>query len=221
MATVIFFMPYDPKHPKHQAAHVEYGAKGSITDSGSIGGKFKNLNSIHDQALKGNIAGEIWWDGSGHSTQLQARYAADTQIMIRGHGMAGWDTIEGGRGGERISWKDAANRLFCSGLNTNFMGSITCYCCHSAEATDETGSQISNGNPFAQNFANYMYHTLGYKNCRFFGYLGSIDSFAQVKDWKNTKDLDKDLYSRAKGGFELLGTAKQATVQFHPKTLTV
>ena len=212
MASVIYFMPYDPNKSSITMAHYEYKATGYTNpDTGDTVGMYKNLNSAHDQALLGNVAGGVWWDGSGHSTQLISTFPSDTKIMIRGHGMPGCDIIEGGRGGEKVDYKDAANRLFASGLNTNYSGSIICYCCHSAEsATDLNGYRVTNGKPFAENLANYMYGTLGYRSAKYYGYLGSIDSYA--KDG----DKGKTTYSRGPHGQGVLGTSDMATVQFHP-----
>lgn len=195
-------------------AQYEYKATGYTNpDNGATAGMYKNLHSAADQALLGNVAGGVWWDGSGHSTSLNGRFTAEDQIMIRGHGMPGCDIIEGGRGGEKVSWKEAANRLFSTNLSTSFAGTIVCYACHSAEsATDMDAYRVTNGKPFAQNFADYMYGTLGYRSCKYYGYLGAIDSYAKFDDKDAT--APKQMYSRA--GSKVLGTAAQAMVQFHP-----
>jgi hypothetical protein len=78
----------------------------------------------------------------------------DVQILIRGHGMPGFRSIEGGRGGERVTYQEVAARLKKSGLNKAFGGEIVCYCCHSAESGKlNTDPEIEDGQPFTKALA--------------------------------------------------------------------
>ncbi|WP_157496523.1 hypothetical protein [Hahella ganghwensis] len=132
--------------------------------------------------------------------------------MVRGHCHPGDDYIYGAKsGGEKVSFQQVANRIFCSNLPLSYKGKLICYNCHSGEP-----SKTSSSKPFAQKLANYMY-SLGYKSCQFFGYLGAMDSFAKPGP------MGKAIYSRASGDTSEapLGTAAMATVQFHPEVKTI
>ena len=197
MSNKIFYMPFDVSKPNILAAQFEYG--------NVPGGYNKNQIEIDREISKGNVSLEIWYDGK-KSPFLAGM--TDGQLYIRGHGMPGFRSIEGGRGGERVDYGTVIDRLIKSGLRKTFMGKIKCFNCHSAE-TGVIGSDPEvEGPPFARLIADEMY-TRGYKHCTFFGYLGAIDSYA--KD--GSAGIHK--YARAKGGVEM-ARASEARIQFTP-----
>lgn len=193
-----YFMPYDPASWKIMVAQREYAAVGLKTDSGAMGGMKKNAQSMANDLDQGIMSTAVWYS----TTADQLKFCADLkdQVWIRGHGMPGEDTIEGGRGGEKVDSATVAQRLKDSGLPKSFSGAVVCYNCHSGESGTK-------GEPFAKRVAKAL-RGLGYKNCKVFGFLGAIDSYA--KQGPNGKQI----YSRGKMQ-SVLGTMDQATVQFH------
>lgn len=171
MQNKIFFMPFDPKHPGYLSAQFEYGKMG--------GGFDKNQIQIDHELAKGHKAFSAWWSPKKKDPFVSSLNTG--QIYIRGHGMPGFKSIEGGRGGERVDYDEVVDRLIGAGLNKNFSGDIKCYNCHSAEHgdPDSTDPEAVGGIPFAQRVADELVGR-GYRGCRIFGYYGSIDSF--VKD---------------------------------------
>ncbi len=166
MTTKVYFMPFDPNNVRILAAQREYG---SIK-----GGEDKNQIQIDHDLLKGHVAKAVWWDPKKKDPFISSLNTG--QIYIRGHGMPGSGSIEGGRGGEQVHYDEVVDRLLGSGLQKSFQGDVKCYNCHSAEMGDP---QFDDGWPFAQCIADELYRR-GVKHCRIFGYFGSIDSF--VKD---------------------------------------
>ncbi|MES3035442.1 MAG: hypothetical protein V4813_15690 [Gemmatimonadota bacterium] len=163
----VFFMPFDPT--KNPAAVKEYGNTPT--------GFNKNQAMIDHELAKGNVATQVWFTGK-KDPFLAGMH--DGQVYIRGHGMPGANTVEGGRGGENLKYTDVVARLIKSGLPKTFTGKIKCYNCHSAETVDPTGlisREIveTHGEAFAQLLADEMF-SKGYKKCTFYGYQGSIDS---------------------------------------------
>lgn len=198
----ILFMPYDPTNPKIGTTKLEYGDQGPTNMR-------KNMKVIDHELGQGNQAVAIWYDGK---TQPFVQSFTTGQIYIRGHGMPGFISIEGGRGGERVHYKEVAKRLIASGLPKSYSGDIKCFICHSAESGKPgTDPEIEDGQPFAKSLADYLF-SKGYKSCKFFGYFGSVDSFA--KDGTTGKDY----YIRGvdKGKQVELGKASQGCVRFHP-----
>jgi hypothetical protein len=167
----LLFMPFDTRSiGTIGPALREYGATGQ-------GAQQKNQLTIDHDLAKGKVAVEVWYNGK-KNTFVQGMTTG--QIYIRGHGMAGENIIEGGRGGEKLRYDDVVDRLIKSGLSKAFTGKIKCYNCHSAESIDPTGlisaSIVETGGAaFAQLIADEMYHR-GYRSCTFYGYEGAIDS---------------------------------------------
>ncbi|MBN8889023.1 MAG: hypothetical protein ABS99_03655 [Acetobacteraceae bacterium SCN 69-10] len=197
MTDKVFYMPFDVNGPQALFAQMEYGnMQGSMK---------KNQIEIDREIEKGNMAVEVWYDGK------KAPFLAglsEGQVYIRGHGMPGFRSIEGGRGGERVDYHTVVDRIIASGLRKTFAGKIKCFNCHSAE-TGVVGSDPEvEGPPFARLIADEMY-TRGYKFCTFYGYLGAVDSFA--KDGS----AGKHKYARGLGGVEL-GRASEGRIQFRP-----
>ncbi len=163
----VFFMPFDAV--KSPSAYAEYGNTAT--------GFNKNQVMIDHEMEKGNEAQQVWWTGKKNPFLSSMQ---DGQIYIRGHGMPGQNTVEGGRGGENLKYTDVVTRLMKSGLPKTFTGKVKCYNCHSAEKIDPTGNLMmsvveTGGESFAQLVADEMY-SRGYKQCTFYGYEGSIDS---------------------------------------------
>lgn len=183
MTTKVYFMPFDPRNPNILPAQMEYGSV--------KGGMDKNQTQIDHDLSKGHVARSIWWNPKHKDPFISSLNTG--QIYIRGHGMPGFRSIEGGRGGERVDYEEVVDRLLTAGLHKSFTGDIKCYNCHSAE-TGVPGSdpEIEDGTPFAQYIADELYRR-GVKHCRIFGYYGSIDSFA--KDGSQGKHK----YIRSKG----------------------
>ncbi len=196
-------MPYDPGNTAIICAKHEYHVNGN----NGVGMK-KNANTLMDDVEAGNAAGVVWY--CPDSQPLKGVKGRGDEILIRGHGMAGLASIEGGRGGERVSCAEIAKRLKKSGLSKSFAGKIKCFSCHSAESA-APGVAGAEGPPFAQVLAGEM-RKLGFKSCTYYGYLGAIDSYAKLGS------AGKAYYARPSGtggqGPEL-GTLSMATVQFH------
>jgi hypothetical protein len=164
-----FFMPYDPNHPGFPCAQYEYGSLGGAEMD-------KLQKDIDFETDKGNNAVAVWYKPKTKAPFLQSLNTG--QIYIRGHGMPGFKSIEGGRGGERIDFDVVADRLIASGLPKAFSGKIKLFNCHSAESGAPGSDPECVGPPFARQVADELY-SRGYKHCTFFGYVGSIDSFAK------------------------------------------
>lgn len=198
-----YFMPYDPKNGKIICAQYEYHKDGM---TGGKGMK-KNAALLAGEASQGNEATTVWYDPT--VKPLSGLKNRTDEVLIRGHGMPGLASIEGGRGGERVSAQEIAARIKASGLPETFGGNIVAFSCHSAESA--APSIEAEGPPFARVLANAM-KELGYKSASYFGYLGAIDSFAK----QGSQGLQ--VYSRPGGsggkGPEL-GTAAMARVKFH------
>lgn len=176
MTSKIFFMPFDPNNPNYLSAQFEYG---KVT-----GGFDKNQVQIDHELSKGKKAFSVWWKPKKKDSFISSLNTG--QIYIRGHGMPGFKSIEGGRGGERVDYDEVVDRLIDSGLHKSFAGQIKCYNCHSAENGDPSSNDPEGigGIPFAQRVADELY-IRGFRHCRIFGYFGSIDSF--VKDGSEGK----------------------------------
>jgi hypothetical protein len=167
----VLFMPYDPRHQMFIAAQYEYG---------SLGGEAmdKLAKDIEHETAKGNTAIAVWYQPNQRNPFLSSLNTG--QIYIRGHGMPGFRSIEGGRGGERITYKTVVDRLIESGLRRAFTGKIKLFNCHSAESGTPGSDPECNGPPFAQQVADELY-SRGFKHCTFYGYNGRIDSFVKVE----------------------------------------
>jgi hypothetical protein len=199
MADKVFFMAADPKHPMFIAAQLEYGNKGPAEMQ-------KMQHQIDHEMLKGHRPQGVWYNGKKNPFLAGM---IDGQVYIQGHGMPGFISIEFGRGGERIDYEDVVDRLIKSGLKKEFRGKIKCYNCHSAEAgVVGTDTQIVDGEPFAQKIADTLY-ARGYRKCTFYGYVGSIDSYAKAGSAGTHK------YVR-KAGVES-GRVSESRVQFNAR----
>lgn len=134
------------------------------------------------------------------------------QIYVRGHGMPGFRSIEGGRGGERITYTTLADRLIASGLKKTYSGKLKLYNCHSAEEGKPGTDPECVGPAFARLVADEMY-SRGYKSCTYYGYIGSIDSFA--KDGSQGKH--HYVRETVKGQSTEVARASDLRVQFKPQ----
>ena len=204
----VIFIAADPKHSGFMLARFEYTTE--------HGGQNKAQLCIDNEIAKGNGAVAIWYDGK--SNPFMASFNTG-QIYVRGHGMAGFVSIEMARGGERIHYTDVVDRLVTSGLKKAFAGDIKCYNCHSAETgVPGSDSQIDDGTPFAQYVADELY-ARGYKSCRVFGYTDAIDSFPKGAGAVVQTGEVLHKYRRGKGGAGNFGRASTGRVQFvgHPK----
>lgn len=199
--TKVFFMPYDPKNPKIVVAQHEYGSVSAEMN--------KNQKQIEHELAKGNEALSVWYDGKKHPTLMSMSLG---DVYIRGHGMPGFKSIEGGRGGERVDYDVVCDRLISSGLPKMFQGKIKCFICHSAEEGKVGSDPEVIGPAFARSVANYMF-TRGYRSCTYYGYLGAADSF--VKD--GPSGTHKYVREKVKGQQVALARASEARVQFHPE----
>jgi hypothetical protein len=207
-------MPFDPNHPSHHEATNEYGGTGDLQ---------KNAKVIQHLGSKGFNACQVWYDGK-KNPHIQSLDVG--QLYIRGHGMAGDPTIEGGRRGERIDFTTVADRLISSGFKKAFSGEIHLYNCHSGESGD--GAVSTDKRSFGQMFADHLY-TRGFKSCKFYGYLGAVDSFAKQGS-KGTELYSRGLVDHsgrtalhgtdhtqiARGGKVEIGTMEQARVGIRP-----
>lgn len=198
----IFFMPFDPNHSSYLAAQYEYG---------SAGGKDmdKLQKDIDHELQKGNRAIAVWYKPKTVNPFLSSFNTG--QIYIRGHGMPGFKSIEGGRGGERVDYTVVVKRLIESGLRKSYAGKIKLFNCHSAESGKPGSDPECVGPPFARLVADELYRK-GYKHCTFFGYVGSIDSFAKdgsqgkhhyIREVQNGKQVE-------------LARASEGRIQFRP-----
>lgn len=201
MVDKVFFMAFDPKHPDFLYAQYEYGSMDPTMD--------KNQRMIDHELAKGNTAVAVWYNGkkNPHMASL-----TDGQLYIRGHGMPGFRSIEGGRGGERISYDVLVDRLIATGLRKTFSGKVKCYNCHSAEpGVVGSDPEVEDGSPFARLVAEEMY-SRGFKHCTYFGYFGAVDAFAKAGSQGTHK------YSReVRAGTQVeVARARDARAQFYP-----
>lgn len=196
----ILFMPYDPQLDSINYARHEYGSGGRDE---------KNSKVIQFEQGQGHAAGEIWWDPN--SKPLSNITARNVQIVIRGHGMPGFRSIEGARGGERVTYQTVGDRLISAGLPKAFPGEIVCFCCHSAESgAPGTDPEIGDGRPFGRNLCDYM-KKKGFGAASYYGFLGAVDSFAKHGS------SGMDYYARGFHGgkmYQELGTMQMARVGF-------
>jgi hypothetical protein len=203
LTTKIFFMPYDPNHPMYMAAQLEYGSAGGPDMN-------KLQKDIDFEAGKGNSAFAVWYKPKTKDPFIQSLNTG--QIYIRGHGMPGFKSIEGGRGGERIDYDVVVDRLIESGLRKAYAGKIKLFNCHSAENGKPGTDPECVGPPFARQVADELY-SRGYKSCTFYGYFGSIDSFA--KD--GSKGKHHYVREVVNGKQVELGRVSDARVEFKPQ----
>jgi hypothetical protein len=197
-----YFMPYDPNLGSIMFAKHEYSQLGNNGQ-----GMKKNAQNLMDDAEAGIQSTVVWFNGV--TDGLKYCKKRGDSVLIRGHGMPGLESIEGGRGGERVDCETIVDRLKKSGLPKSFSGTISCFSCHSGESggTDMGG----NGQPFAATMKKEL-KKRGYKSCTVVGYLGAIDSFAK------SGSAGKQIYARqggTGGASPELGTLTQATVTFH------
>jgi len=198
---IVIFMPFDPNGDRYAQVKVEYG-----------GGEMHKNKKVKEFLVKrGHAVDVVWYDGKRKPAIASLDSGA---IYIRGHGMAGDEVLKGVKnGGETVHYQTAYNRLRESGLSKSYSGEVHSYNCHSAEH-----GQLF-GQPYAVNFSNYMF-TKGFKACKFFGYLGPLDSFPKPGS------QGTNIYSRQKTvqvvdgkRKEVLverGTWDQARVTIHP-----
>lgn len=199
----IMFLPADPRHPNFMFVQHEYTT--------AHGGYNKAQIQLDHDLAKGNDARAIWYDGDADPFLAGT---IDGQIYIRGHGMPGFMSIECARGAERLHYTEVVDRLIRSGLRREFIGDIKCYNCHSAEFPDRAHPDPEQGRvPFAQMIADELY-SRGYKYCRFFGYMGSIDSNVKAGSTGAHKYVR---VSDGMGGTIEAGRASESRVQFMPK----
>ncbi|MDB5313963.1 MAG: hypothetical protein JWO38_8165 [Gemmataceae bacterium] len=199
----IMFLPADPNHPNFVFVQHEYTA--------AHGGYNKAQIQLDHDLAKGHNAIAVWYDGSPDPF-LAAMI--DGQIYIRGHGMPGFVSIEAARGAERLHYTEVVDRLIQSGLRREFCGAIKCYNCHSAEFPEKDNPDPEQGKePFAQMVANELY-ARGYKLCKFYGYIGSIDSNVKAGSSGTHKYVR---VSDGKGGQVEAGRVSDSRVEFKPK----
>ncbi len=197
-----YFMPYDPMHESIIFTRNEYSQSGNGLDGG---GMRKNARNLMDDAEAGILSTVVWFDNKTDGLKY-CKNRSDS-ILIRGHGMPGLESIEGGRGGERVDCTTIVDRLKRSGLRKSFSGTISCFSCHSGESG---GHELGgNGQPFALSMKQAL-KKRGYKSCTVIGFLGAIDSFAKMGS------AGKGIYARGGGTGTApeLGTLAQATVTF-------
>ncbi len=197
-----FFMPYDPNHHMYLAAQTEYGS--------AQGGMNKLQQDIDHELTKGNTAVAVWYKPKTKNPFLSSMSTG--QIYIRGHGMPGFKSIEGGRGGERIDVETVVDRLIESGLKKAYSGKIKLFNCHSAESGKVGSDPEVAGPPFARQVADELY-SRGYKSCSFYGYVGSIDSFA--KD--GTQGKHHYIRENVKGKQVERERASEGRIEFKPQ----
>jgi hypothetical protein len=197
MAKKVFFVPLDHLSVYRLVAEREYGSQHEKSMRKIAIQMEHELNK--DKYQEGDIL-EVWFNGQFNPFMV----IQDGQIYIQGHGMPGQTSIEMGRGGGYITAQQVVDKLITSGLPKTFFGKIKCYNCHSAEE----GAKREPA--FAQVIANLMY-AKGYKKCKFFGYIGRIDS--------HVKDGSKGIHKYVRGGdgrIELGPRVSEARIQFTP-----
>jgi hypothetical protein len=118
-----------------------------------------------------------------------------------------------------ISYEEVVERLIPTGLKREFSGDIKCFNCHSGEAydpkdPDQKADQArgTNRDPFAQLVADEL-HARGYKLCRVFGYIGSLDSFAKA----GSQGLHKYVRTMQDGHQVEAGRASANRLVFKPR----
>ncbi|MBB3452037.1 hypothetical protein FHT86_000293 [Rhizobium sp. BK313] len=211
----LIFLPFDPKHERFVFAQNEYG---------TMPGGFNKVQLALDHELqKGRAQVAVWWQSGVRDPFLSSMSTG--QIYIRGHGVAGMDSIEGGRGGERVNSKLLADRLIEAGLPKAYDGKIKLFNCHSAETGSSTlpDGQTNMmpgfvGTAFAQLVADELF-SRGYRSCSFFGYTGAIDSFPKPGT-QGQHYYVREIGKNAAGNLAQLEgpRAKDARVQFWPRT---
>lgn len=204
----IMYMPFDEREQSILSAKLEYGDAGTQQN---------NAKFTEHELAKGKTAAAVWYKGR-RSTKLAGMSGG--QIYIRGHGMPGQNTIEGGRGGESVRYDEVVKRMIKSGLKKTFSGKIKCYNCHSAETTSMEGNMDgrvieTNGMPFAQLIADEFY-AAGYKNCTFFGYIGSLDSFTKDGSQGTHRYRRATVFENGKMKQVEMGRMSENRFQFYP-----
>ncbi len=189
----LIFMPYDPNDEAYFAIRHEYADNG----------KFEKNKKVKEYLLgKGYSVNIAWYSGKKLPDVSSFN---NGEIYIRGHGMAGEPTIKGAKSfAEEVDYKTVLKRLKESGLSQSYQGEIHCFNCHSAEHSSD-----KKGEPYAVLFGDHMF-TEGFRACSYYGYLGSLDSFAKEGS------AGTNIYARTHSAHEL-GTWDQARVRVYPK----
>lgn len=204
----VMFIAADPNHSSFLYVKKEY-----TTFSG---GDDKEGKFLRHEVGKGHNAVVVWYDGSPDPFISSLNSG---QIYIRGHCEHGWPCLLAARFAEMIPVEEVVERLIRSGLKREFSGEIKCYNCHSGEAYDpsdphqkEDSCRGTNRDAFAQLVADELY-ARGYKLCRIFGYIGSLDSFA--KDGSQGTHKYVRVFS---GGQQVeAGRASENRLEFRPR----
>jgi len=174
LADKLFFLPYSPDHQGIIFARQEYGS--GINNTGLNHMRKEIEHELFDKE-HANRPYALWYEPAVRNPFLASMNNGN--ILIRGHGMPGCKSIEGGRCGERVDYNVVVDRLVESGLSRQFNGRIKMFNCHSAEAAEPDGSPECVGTPFAQLMADEL-SSRGYRSCTFFGYHGAIDSVPKM-----------------------------------------
>jgi hypothetical protein len=199
----VMFLAADPTLPSFILVQHEY--------TKASGGYDKAQIQLDHDLAKGHNAFTVWYDGSPNPFLSST---INGQIYIRGHGMPGFVSIETARGAERLHYTEVVDRLITSGLRREFSGAIKCYNCHSAEWPDKKNPDPEQGKePFAHMVTDELY-SRGYKLCKFYGYIGSIDSNVKAGSTGIHKYVR---ISDGKGGQVEAGRVKDSRVEFKPK----
>lgn len=152
--------------------------------------------------------------GMGANPQLM-NLVKGSHIYLRGHGLPGdhhvVTNLQGG-GTRRISIQESIDRLIEMGLDRNFRGTIKFYSCYSGVASKDkwqsgTGQLILNSDPMktkvkggtfapgavalAKVGADY-FRSLGFKHCKYVGYLGPLTG--KYEDSDSSPDGAKHKY---------------------------
>jgi hypothetical protein len=135
---------------------------------------------------------EVWYTGKMNMLLFSMK---DGVIYLRGHCMPNQSYLESG--GSKLDYKEVADRLFDSGIDSEFAGKIKCYNCHSGEGGDQS---------FLALFSQYMYKKKGLTRCTYWGYDGALDSMAGQSGPHKTTKLDSGKSERA----------KLHQIQYHP-----
>ena len=110
-----------------------------------------------------------------------------------------------------IDFDVVADRLIASGLPKTFSGKIKLFNCHSAESGAPGSDPECVGPPFARQVADELY-SRGYKHCTYFGYVGSIDSFAKDGSEGKHHYIRKNVLGKQTE----VARASDGRIQFHP-----
>ena len=210
MTDKVFYMPFDVNGPQALFAQMEYGnMQGSMK---------KNQIEIDREIEKGNMAVEVWYDGK------KAPFLAglsEGQVYIRGHGMPGFRSIEGGRGGERVDYHTVVDRIIASGLRKILIGEdaleidrlwqkmyrSTMYCGrHSTTITAMAAIDMALWDLKGKKFGQPIHRLLGGKrHDRFRAYASILFG----KDGRQTADIGRRWidagYTAVKFGWEPMG----------------